>query len=59
MKHFVKLTVVGGVIGMSETSIKTKKYSVLPFGPQHPVLPEPVHLKFLVDEEKIVDVLPN
>jgi len=59
MKHFVKLTVVGGAIGMSEISNKTKKYSVLPFGPQHPVLPEPVHLKFLVDEEKIVDVLPN
>lgn len=55
----MKLVVVGGVIGMSETISTTKKYSVLPFGPQHPVLPEPVHLKFIVDEEKIVDVLPN
>jgi len=43
---------------MSETS-NAKTYTVLPFGPQHPVLPEPIHLKFLVDEDKIVDVLPN
>ena len=35
------------------------KLTVIPFGPQHPVLPEPVQLQFYVDEEKIVDVLPN
>jgi ech hydrogenase subunit E len=35
------------------------KYTVIPFGPQHPVLPEPVHLRFVVDEDKIVDVVPN
>ncbi|MBN1682877.1 nickel-dependent hydrogenase large subunit [Candidatus Bathyarchaeota archaeon] len=44
---------------MSENVNTNKKYSVLPFGPQHPVLPEPIHLKFIVDEEKIIDVLPN
>jgi ech hydrogenase subunit E len=33
--------------------------TVIPFGPQHPVLPEPVQLRFYVDEERIVDVLPN
>jgi len=36
-----------------------QKLTVIPFGPQHPVLPEPVQLLFYVDEEKIVDVLPN
>ncbi len=35
------------------------KLTTIPFGPQHPVLPEAVHLQFYVDEEKIVDVLPN
>jgi len=43
---------------MSETTM-SKKYTVIPFGPQHPVLPEPAHLRFIVDEEKIVDVVPN
>jgi len=36
-----------------------KKLTVIPFGPQHPVLPEPIQLQFYVDEERIVDVLPN
>ncbi|MCK5670992.1 nickel-dependent hydrogenase large subunit, partial [Candidatus Bathyarchaeota archaeon] len=35
------------------------KLTTIPFGPQHPVLPEAVQLQFYVDEEKIVDVLPN
>ena len=35
------------------------KCSVFPFGPQHPVLPEPIQLKFVVQEEKIIDVLPQ
>ncbi|KYH39111.1 MAG: NADH dehydrogenase [Candidatus Hecatellales archaeon B24] len=37
----------------------TRKYTVFPFGPQHPVLPEPIQLRFTVDEEKIVDVGVN
>jgi len=36
-----------------------QKLTVIPFGPQHPVLPEPIQLQFYVDEERIVDVLPN
>lgn len=48
---------VGGVTGMSNS--ETKKLTVFPFGPQHPVLPEPIQLKFVVDEERIVDVTPN
>jgi len=42
---------------MSEN--KTKKFTVFPFGPQHPVLPEPLQLKFTVDEERIIEVVPN
>ncbi|WP_243368633.1 nickel-dependent hydrogenase large subunit [Fundidesulfovibrio soli] len=33
--------------------------TILPFGPQHPVLPEPIHLKLVVEEEKVVEALPN
>lgn len=36
-----------------------KEFTVFPFGPQHPVLPEPLQLRFTIDEEEIVDVVPN
>ncbi len=32
--------------------------TVIPIGPQHPVLPEPVHLKISVEDEIITDVVP-
>ncbi|MCA1945602.1 MAG: nickel-dependent hydrogenase large subunit [Desulfovibrio sp.] len=32
--------------------------TILPFGPQHPVLPEPIHLKLTVEDEIVVDALP-
>ncbi|HYH01531.1 MAG TPA: nickel-dependent hydrogenase large subunit [Bacillota bacterium] len=32
--------------------------SVIPFGPQHPVLPEPLHLKLVMQDEKIVEAIP-
>ncbi|MDP4151865.1 MAG: nickel-dependent hydrogenase large subunit [Bacillota bacterium] len=32
---------------------------VIPFGPQHPVLPEPIHLNLVMEDEKVVDVLPS
>jgi ech hydrogenase subunit E len=32
---------------------------VIPFGPQHPVLPEPIHLKLTIEDERIVEVIPN
>ena len=35
------------------------KAQVIPFGPQHPVLPEPVHLDLVVQDETVVDVLPQ
>lgn len=33
--------------------------SVIPFGPQHPVLPEPLHLDLVVEDEVVVDVVPQ
>ncbi len=35
------------------------KRSVIPFGPQHPVLPEPVHLDLAVEDEKVVKAIPQ
>jgi Ni,Fe-hydrogenase III large subunit len=32
--------------------------TVIPFGPQHPVLPEPVQLKLVMEDEKVVEALP-
>src|SRR5512133_3425063 len=33
--------------------------TVIPFGPQHPVLPEPVHLDLLVEDEVVVEARPS
>lgn len=33
--------------------------TVIPFGPQHPVLPEPVQIKLVCEGEKVIEVLPN
>lgn len=35
------------------------KRSVVPFGPQHPVLPEPIHLDLVLQDETVVDVVPS
>ena len=32
--------------------------TVIPFGPQHPVLPEPIHLQLAVEDEIITSVVP-
>lgn len=32
--------------------------TTIPFGPQHPVLPEPLHLKLTVEDEIVVEALP-
>lgn len=32
--------------------------SIIPFGPQHPVLPEPIHLKLSVKDEVITEAIP-
>ena len=33
--------------------------SVVPFGPQHPVLPEPIHLDLVLEDEKVVEAVPS
>lgn len=33
--------------------------SVVPFGPQHPVLPEPVHLDLVLEDEKVLAAIPS
>jgi ech hydrogenase subunit E len=35
------------------------KQTIIPFGPQHPVLPEPIHLDLVCEDEKVVDVIPK
>ena len=32
--------------------------TIIPFGPQHPVLPEPLQLKLVMQDEKIVEAIP-
>jgi len=36
----------------------TKK-NIIPFGPQHPVLPEPIHLDLVTEDEKVVEAIPS
>lgn len=33
--------------------------TIIPFGPQHPVLPEPVHLDLVLEDEKVVEARPS
>lgn len=33
--------------------------TVIPFGPQHPVLPEPIHLDLVVEDEQVVEAIPS
>jgi len=35
------------------------KRTIVPFGPQHPVLPEPIHLDLVLEDEKIVEAIPS
>ncbi|MDR1571093.1 MAG: nickel-dependent hydrogenase large subunit, partial [Clostridiales Family XIII bacterium] len=35
------------------------KRTVIPFGPQHPVLPEPVHLDLVIEDERVVEAIPS
>ncbi|MBF0117222.1 MAG: nickel-dependent hydrogenase large subunit [Desulfobacterales bacterium] len=32
--------------------------TIIPFGPQHPVFPEPVHLKITIEDEVITEAIP-
>ena len=35
------------------------KRSIIPFGPQHPVLPEPIHLDLVLEDETVVEAIPS
>lgn len=35
------------------------KCTVIPFGPQHPVLPEPLQLDLVLDDETVVEAIPS
>lgn len=39
--------------------IDMAKKTIIPFGPQHPVLPEPVHLDLVVEDETVVEAIPS
>lgn len=35
------------------------KQTIIPFGPQHPVLPEPIHLDLVLEDEVVVQAIPS
>ena len=35
------------------------KRTIIPFGPQHPVLPEPIHLDLVLEDETVVEAIPS
>ncbi|MCR4797432.1 MAG: nickel-dependent hydrogenase large subunit [Lachnospiraceae bacterium] len=35
------------------------KRSVIPYGPQHPVLPEPIHLDLVIEDERVMEAIPS
>ncbi len=37
----------------------TGRQTIIPFGPQHPVLPEPIHLDLVVEDEHVVSAIPS
>lgn len=44
---------------MSEAHHKEPGPTLIPFGPQHPVLPEPLHFDLLLEDEKVVGAVPQ
>jgi len=33
--------------------------TIIPFGPQHPILPEPIHLDLVLEDERVVEAIPS
>jgi ech hydrogenase subunit E len=44
---------------MSEHNEDKKNRTIIPFGPQHPVLPEPIHLDLELEDERVVRAIPK
>ena len=40
-------------------AVDLSRRSVIPYGPQHPVLPEPIHLDLVIEDEKVVEAIPS
>lgn len=38
---------------------KKENRTIIPFGPQHPVLPEPIHLDLVLEGEVVVEAIPK
>lgn len=34
-------------------------HTIMPFGPQHPVLPEPLQLKLVLEDERVIEAVPG
>lgn len=41
-----------------ETTVMSNR-TIIPFGPQHPVLPEPIHLDLVVEDERVIEAIPS
>jgi len=35
------------------------KHTIMPFGPQHPVLPEPLQIKLVLEDERVIEAVPG
>jgi Ni,Fe-hydrogenase III large subunit len=35
------------------------RHITVPFGPQHPVLPEPIHLDLILEDEQVLEAIPS
>lgn len=35
------------------------KRSVIPYGPQHPAFPEPIHLDLVLEDERVIEAIPS
>jgi Ni,Fe-hydrogenase III large subunit len=35
------------------------KRTTIPFGPQHPILPEPIHLDLVLEDERVIEAIPS
>jgi ech hydrogenase subunit E len=51
----------GGSVGPSQDAVPrvAPGRTVIPFGPQHPVLPEPIHLDLVLEDETVVEAIPK
>jgi ech hydrogenase subunit E len=49
----------GGGQGRDTAPRDAPRRTVIPFGPQHPVLPEPIHLDLVLEDETVVEAIPR